>query len=157
MISETIQPNSTRLVFFSPTHISAEIAQAIGEGIGIGRRMETDLTLDAQTSPIEMNGELCVIVTPVCGDRVAATALQHLQRLKGNGSSAILVVVYGNRDYEDVLLELHGTAVQLGFIPLAAGAFIGEHSFSRPFAASFTRNSMPAANRKSSFNTKQFT
>lgn len=98
----------------------------------MGRRMETDLTLDEQTSPIEMNGELCVIAVPVYGGRVAATALQRLQRLKGNGSPAILVVVYGNRDYEDALLELRGTAVQLGFVPLSAGALIGEHSFSTP-------------------------
>lgn len=61
-----------------------------------------------------MNGELCVIAVPVYGGRVAATALQRLQRLKGNGSPAILVVVYGNRDYEDALLELRDTAVQLG-------------------------------------------
>lgn len=67
-----------------------------------------------------MNGELCVIAVPVYGGRVAATALQRLQRLKGNGSPAILVVVYGNRDYEDALLELRDTAVQLGFVPLTA-------------------------------------
>lgn len=114
MTSATTQLNGTRLIFFSPTHTSARIARAIGEGIGMGRRMETDLTLDEQTSPIEMNGELCVIAVPVYGGRVAATALQRLQRLKGNGSPAILVVVYGNRDYEDALLELRDTAVQLG-------------------------------------------
>ena len=101
MTSATTQLNGTRLIFFSPTQTSAKIARAIGEGIGMGRRMETDLTLDEQTSPIEMNGELCVIAVPVYGGRVAATALQRLQRLKGNGSPAILVVVYGNRDYED--------------------------------------------------------
>lgn len=114
MTSATTQLNGTRLIFFSPTQTSAKIARAIGEGIGMGRRMETDLTLDEQTSPIEMNGELCVIAVPVYGGRVAATALQRLQRLKGNGSPAILVVVYGNRDYEDALLELRDTAVQLG-------------------------------------------
>jgi hypothetical protein len=132
MTSATTQLNGTHLIFFSPTQTSAKIARAIGEGIGMGRRMETDLTLDEQTSPIEMNGELCVIAVPVYGGRVAATALQRLQRLKGNGSPAILVVVYGNRDYEDALLELRDTAVQLGFVPLTAGAFIGEHSFSTP-------------------------
>lgn len=94
--------------------------------------METDLTLDESSSPIEMEGELCVIVTPVYGGRVPALALQRLQRLKGNGAPAILVVVYGNRDYEDALLELRDTAISLGFVPLTAGAFIGEHSYSTP-------------------------
>lgn len=94
--------------------------------------METDLTLDESSSPIEMEGELFVIVTPVYGGRVPALALQRLQRLKGNGAPAILVVVYGNRDYEDALLELRDTAISLGFMPLTAGAFIGEHSYSTP-------------------------
>lgn len=76
MTSATTQLNGTHLIFFSPTQTSAKIARAIGEGIGMGRRMETDLTLDEQTSPIEMNGELCVIAVPVYGGRVAATALQ---------------------------------------------------------------------------------
>lgn len=132
MTSTTTPLNGNRLIFFSPTHTSAQIARAIGEGIGMGRRMETDLTLDESSSPIEMEGELCVIVTPVYGGRVPALALQRLQRLKGNGAPAILVVVYGNRDYEDALLELRDTAISLGFVPLTAGAFIGEHSYSTP-------------------------
>lgn len=132
MTSTTTPLNGNRLIFFSPTHTSAQIARAIGEGIGMGRRMETDLTLDESSSPIEMEGELCVIVTPVYGGRVPALALQRLQRLKGNGAPAILVVVYGNRDYEDALLELRDTAISLGFMPLTAGAFIGEHSYSTP-------------------------
>lgn len=39
-------------------------------------------------------------------------------------------MVYGNRDYEDALLELRDTVASLGFTPLSAGAFIGEHSYS---------------------------
>lgn len=44
---------------------------------------------------------------------------------------AIIVVVYGNREYKDALLELTNESKNHGFIPLAAGAFIGEHSFSQ--------------------------
>ena len=80
MTSATTQLNGTRLIFFSPTHTSARIARAIGEGIGMGRRMETDLTLDEQTSPIEMNGELCVIAVPVYGGRYGTPAPATTQR-----------------------------------------------------------------------------
>lgn len=121
---------TNHLVFFSPTHTSAKIARAIGEGIGMGRRTETDLTLDESDTPVEINDSLTVIAAPVYGGRVAPTALQRIKRLKGNNSPAIVAVVYGNRDYEDALLELRDTAVALGFTPLAAGAFIGEHSYS---------------------------
>ena len=41
-------------------------------------------------------------------------------------------MVYGNRDYEDALLELSDLLKEKGFVPVAAAAFIGEHSFSRP-------------------------
>ena len=42
-----------------------------------------------------------------------------------------MVVVYGNREYEDALLELKNLAIEQGFSRVAAGAFIGEHSYSR--------------------------
>lgn len=122
--------DATHLVVFSPTHTSAKIARAVGDGIGMGRRMETDLTLDESADPIEITNALTVIAAPVYGGRVAPAALKRLKRLKGNNAPAILIAVYGNRDYEDALIELRDTAVELGFTPLSAGAFIGEHSYS---------------------------
>lgn len=122
--------DATHLVFFSPTHTSAKIARAVGDGIGMERRMETDLTLDESADPIEITNALTVIAAPVYGGRVAPVALKRLKRLKGNNAPAILIAVYGNRDYEDALIELRDTAVELGFTPLSAGAFIGEHSYS---------------------------
>lgn len=124
--------DTTHIVFFSPTHTSAKIARAIGEGIGMGRRIETDLTLDESTSPIEIKNALTIIAVPVYAGRVAPIALQRLQRLKGENAPAILVAVYGNRDYEDALVELRDESIKWGFTPLSAGAFIGEHSYSRP-------------------------
>lgn len=121
---------TNHLVFFSPTRTSAKIARAIGEGIGIERRLETDLTLDENDSPIEINDSLTVIAAPVYGGRVAPVALQRIKRLRGKNSPAIVVVVYGNRDYEDALIELRDTVAELGFTPLSGGAFIGEHSYS---------------------------
>lgn len=108
---------TTQLVFFSPTHTSAKIARAVGEGIGMGRRIETDLTLDEDLTPIEIRDALTVIAVPVYGGRVAPVALQRLKRLRGINAPAILITVYGNRDYEDALLELRDTAVELGFMP----------------------------------------
>jgi ferredoxin len=39
---------------------------------------------------------------------------------------------YGNRAYEDALIELTDLISELGFKPIAGGAFIAEHSFSSP-------------------------
>lgn len=122
---------TTHIVYFSPTHTSQKIARAIGEGIGMGRRIETDLTLDRETAEILIKDTLTIIAVPVYAGRVAPVALQRLQRLKGENAPVILVAVYGNRDYEDALVELRDVAIKQGFTPLSAGAFIGEHSYSR--------------------------
>ena len=123
---------TTHIVYFSPTHTTEKIARAIAEGIGMKRRIETDLTLDESVSAIEINHSLTILATPVYKGRVAPVALQRMKRLKASGSPVILVVVYGNRDYEDALVELRDMAIELGFTPLSAGAFIGEHSYSTP-------------------------
>ncbi len=124
--------NSNHVVFFSPTHTSAKTARAIAQGIGMGRRMEIDLTTDESLNPIEIKDSIVIIAVPVYAGRVAPLALQRLRRLKGHNALSILVAVYGNRDYEDALVELRDETIRMGFTPLAAGAFIGEHSYSRP-------------------------
>jgi ferredoxin len=53
-----------------------------------------------------------------------------LKKLKADKTPAAITVVYGNRAYEDALLELSDLVKEVGFIPVAAGAFIGEHSYS---------------------------
>ena len=98
----------------------------------MGKRIEIDLTTDENSSPIEIKDSITIIAVPVYAGRVAPIALQRLRRLRGNNAPAILITVYGNRDYEDALVELRDETIQLGFTPLAAGVFIGEHSYSRP-------------------------
>ena len=123
---------SSHTVFFSPTHTSAKIARAITHGIAAPASEETDLTCDLSDNPILIRENMAVIAAPVYAGRVAPVALKRLGRLRGNNTPAILAVVYGNRDYEDALVELRDAVTAQGFVPLSAGAFIGEHSYSRP-------------------------
>ncbi len=54
-----------------------------------------------------------------------------LKKIHGNDSLAVAVAVYGNRDYDDALLELKNILSENGFSVIAGGAFIGEHSYTR--------------------------
>ena len=68
----------------------------------------------------------------------AETAMERLRAFHAHQAPVVPVVVYGNRNYEDALKELSDTLVDAGFVPVSAGAFVGEHSFSRkdmPIAA----------------------
>ena len=91
-----------------------------------------DFTLPARRKEIvDFNEDDIVIVgTPVYAGRVPNVLLKYLNSVKSNRSLAIAVVVYGNRNYDDALIELKDILDTNGFNVAAAGAFIGEHSFS---------------------------
>lgn len=127
-----MQFSSVHLIYFSPTHTSRTVGRAIAQGTGISRITETDLTYKPFIEPLVVEDALCVIVAPVYGGRVAETAMQRLEGICAKGCPVIPVVVYGNRDYEDALVELTDWTVEQGFVPVAGAAFIGEHSYSRP-------------------------
>lgn len=122
---------TAHIVCFSPTHTSAEIARSVAKGTGIGTVETTDLTCDPGKEDILIEEQLAIVAVPVYAGRVAPVALERIHRLKGNGTPVILAVVYGNRDYEDALVELYDALRAQGFVPVSAGAFIGEHSYSR--------------------------
>jgi len=124
--------NVTKLIYFSPTGTTKMVVKAIAQGTGIATVEHVDLTPPgAQTLNFsEMHDELAIIGSPVYSGRLPIDAISRLQRLKGNDTPAVIVVAYGNRAYEDALLELRDLALRSGFKPVAAGAFIGEHSYS---------------------------
>ncbi|MFA9422660.1 MAG: EFR1 family ferrodoxin [Sedimentibacter sp.] len=78
--------------------------------------------------------DLVVIGIPVIAGRVPNVLLNYLKTIKGNGALAVAVVVYGNRNYDDALIELKDILETDGFQVIAGGAFIGEHSFSNVLA-----------------------
>ncbi len=75
-------------------------------------------------------GDIVFVGVPVIAGRVPNLLLKYLDTLKGNEALAIPVVLYGNRNYDDALIELRNILNTNGFKPIAGGAFIGEHSFS---------------------------
>lgn len=77
--------------------------------------------------------DVCLIAVPSFGGRVPTVASERLKQLRGNGARAILVAVYGNRAYEDTLLELYHVLEQAGFECVAAVAAVAEHSIMHQF------------------------
>ena len=124
------------LITFSPTHTGATVARQVAAGFSTATDhvAEHDMTLPDHETSITVTGT-AIFVAPVYGGRVAETAVERFAAVHAAApgqTPAILLVVYGNRDYEDALVELRDLAVRQGFAPLSAAAFIGEHSYSRP-------------------------
>lgn len=124
--------STVRVIYFSPTGTSKSVVQAIADGFeGMIGGEEIDLTYPDYKANTEIGkSDLAVIGVPVYSGRVPELAARRLKEIKGNGSSAVIVAVYGNREYEDALVELRNIVVDMGFQVVAAAAFIGEHSFS---------------------------
>ena len=123
------------LLYFSPTQTTQKVLNSIAAGFKPDAVMHTDLTLpDSNRSKkpgneIRIDDGLAIIGVPVYAGRVAPDAAGRIRQYKANGTPAVLVVLYGNREFEDALRELKDLAVEAGFRPIAGGAFIGEHSF----------------------------
>ncbi|MBR5522630.1 MAG: 4Fe-4S binding protein [Akkermansia sp.] len=115
---------------FSPTGSTRAISQAIAAG---KEQQHIDLLKPTEAQLIPATTPLLAVV-PVYGGRVPAIAIERLSALQGEGGPAIAVVVYGNRAYEDALLELKNTLTGCGFRVVAAAAFIAEHSIARSIA-----------------------
>ena len=80
-------------------------------------------------------GDLVVFGTPVYAGRVPNLLIRFVAAVQGNGALAVPVVCYGNRNYDDALMELRNTLEAGGFHTVAGGAFSCQHAFSLTQAA----------------------
>lgn len=118
-------------LLFSPTGGTAAVANALTDG------QIVDLTdRNADFSAVALTAEdVAVIAVPSYAGRVPRTAAARLAEVQGGGARAVLVCVYGNRAYEDTLVELADLAEAAGFRVAAGIAALAEHSIARTYAA----------------------
>lgn len=123
-------------IVFSPTGGTQKVSAHLTKELG-GNAVSVDLTDSKQDfHAIQlMQDDLAVISVPSYGGRVPAVAIERLGCIKANDARAVLVCVYGNRAYEDTLVELEDAAKQAGFRVIAAVAAVAEHSIVREIAA----------------------
>ena len=121
---------------FSPTGGTRRAADLLAGELP-GAALLVDLTDPAQAfGSVRIDAQdLALIAVPAYGGRVPAAAAERLRAVQGNGARAVLVAVYGNRAFEDTLVELEDLARQAGFRVAAAVAAVAEHSIDRATAA----------------------
>lgn len=123
-------------ITFSPTGGTARVADIITSAWRMPVH-KIDLS-NAQTAGSLLNlgkEELAVIAVPSYGGRVPGLAAQRISSIHGSQTPCVIVCVYGNRAYEDTLVELYDLAEKGGFQVVAAVAAIAEHSIVRQYAA----------------------
>lgn len=140
------------LVYFSPTGTTRRTLEAIAEGMAPGQARHVDLSLppspDAGITAIDSG--IALIGVPVYAGRVPLPAVERLKKIKAREIPAVIVVVYGNRAFEDALLELKEISVDAGFAlgrpdekDLAAAREFGKAVRSRLDAFARPKNAPP--------------
>ena len=138
--SNTMERKKVWAVYFSATDttkktvltIADEAARLLG-----AEREDYDFTLPGMRENGFAAGtdDLVIFGTPVYAGRVPNVLLKYLATIQGNGALAVPVVLFGNRNFDDGLIELRDILENTGFHTVAAAAFVGEHSFSKALAA----------------------
>ena len=122
-------------IYFSPVGSTAKVANetaATLRGLFGSDLCRYDFTLPkARESFPELNEkDLVIFATPTYAGRVPNVLLKYLKTIVGNGALAIPIVTFGNRNYDNSLIELRDILENAGFHTIAAIAASTQHSFS---------------------------
>lgn len=146
-------------ISFSPGGTTAQVADQIAKQISSSVH-KIDLMEKTAVSEKQFTQEDIVIVSvPVFAGRIPEASAHMLRKLKGDQTPAIAAVVYGNRAYEDALLELTELLKEQGFLITGAAAVIARHSIfpkvaqNRPDSSDIAKISEFAKNCKAAIET----
>ena len=121
--------NNLYEIHFSPTGGTKEAVDVFSAQWNIPKSIIDLADMNVEFDKYEFYGDdLCVIGVPSFGGRVPAVAVQRIRQLKANNTPAIIIATYGNRDYDDTLVELQEVVENVGFCVVAALAVVTQHS-----------------------------
>ena len=127
-------------VYFSPTLTTKKLTNHIAAALS--RRMDAECReIDYTDAGVRRSGlcfaeeDIVVFGMPTYAGRVPNLIMKQMTNICGNGAKCIPVVTFGNRAFDDALIELRDILKNSGLKPIAAGAFSCEHSFSYSLGA----------------------
>ena len=112
---------------FSPTggthKVGLSVAGALANEVHVVHLGDPQYTLPPVTSE-----PVVLVALPVFAGRIPAVIAEKLKGWTSKGTKAITLAVYGNRDFDDALLELNDLLTAQGFQVIASGACVAQHS-----------------------------
>ncbi|MBE6039258.1 MAG: 4Fe-4S ferredoxin [Anaerofustis stercorihominis] len=122
-------------IIFSPTGgtkaVCDDVAYALSDNVKEIDLCDKD---NVYTDYVLSAEDICVFGAPVYAGRIPSAAAERVKKLNGNGAKVIVVAVYGNRAYEDALVEMADCCENAGFTVVGAIAAVAEHSVARKIA-----------------------
>lgn len=123
-------------IYFSPTGATERVALAIAGAMAAEVVSMNLCDRDTDASALDLSTEdVCILAAPAFGGRIPVASVERFRKLAGNGGKAVLVATYGNREYEDTMVELADIAEACGLTVVAGISAVTEHSIAREFGA----------------------
>ena len=122
-------------IYFSPTGGTAKVMDIVADVWKADAQIDLSVLEDDYENYQFNQEDICLFGVPSYGGRVPDAALARIRKMKAGNASAVMVVAYGNRAYDDTLLELKNELCECGYRVKAAIAAVTEHSIMRQFAS----------------------
>lgn len=120
--------NNVYSVYFSPSGSTKKVADCVSAQFDKEVK-SIDLLREPLKDKVQLGeNDLLIVSMPVFSGRIPKVCPDMLKKIYGNNSVAITIAVYGNRDYDDALLEMNDILKENGFKILSSAAIIGQHS-----------------------------
>ena len=115
-------------VYFSAKGTTKLCADCIADGLGLERKDYDWLTASEPEKTVIPAEDVLLFSMPIYGGYIPHMCAERAASLQGNHTPAVIVAVYGNRHYDNSLLQMKDLLEKQGFKVIAAGAFLAEHS-----------------------------
>lgn len=122
------------VLFFSGTGTTEAYARAFAEGLPYDAEA-LEIRHDAVMPKTMGPRNLLVLTVPVYAGWAPPFVWEKLEGLRGEGTPAVLLAVYGARDYDSALYEMGAKLHEKGFVTVGAAALVARHSVAQRVAA----------------------
>ncbi len=122
-------------IYFSPTRGTKKYVEAAAKALD-GDFTVIDLTnAKARAEKYHFGpDDLVIFGAPVYAGRLPLYPEKLYGNITGEKTPAIFTVTYGNREFDDALLETKDICEANGFVGIAAAAWLSEHTYSDKLA-----------------------
>lgn len=124
----------TAVLFFSGTGTTEAYARAFAEGLLCDADV-MEIRHDADMPKVMGPRELLVLAVPVYAGWAPPFVWEKLEALRGEETPAVIMAVYGARDYDSALYEMDEKLREKGFVTVGAAALVARHSVAQQVAA----------------------
>ena len=121
--------------YFSASNTTEKIVKAVADNLRqeVLHHNITPSRIARTVNPAK--DDIVIFAAPVYAGRIPVVAAEKFKKIIGSGQKCVAIVVYGNRDYDDALIELCDLLNDNGFNIIAAAAFVAQHSIFPKVAA----------------------